>query len=74
MGLTGGSVVAGLASYGTLVSLQQLLGTQGLIVQVLQLCISGFVGILVFAIIVSFLKIPEVNTFVVRMRQRFLKR
>ncbi|MDB9304438.1 MULTISPECIES: murein biosynthesis integral membrane protein MurJ [Cyanophyceae] len=74
LGLTGGSVVAGLASFGTLVSLQQLLGTQGLIIQLLQLCISGFVGISVFAIIVSFLKIPEVNTFVVRMRQRFLNR
>ncbi|TVP56064.1 MAG: lipid II flippase MurJ, partial [Nodularia sp. (in: Bacteria)] len=74
LGLTGGSVVAGLASFGTLVSLQQLLGTQGLIIQLLQLCVSGLVGILVFAIIVSFLKIPEVNTFVVRMRQKFLKR
>lgn len=74
LGLAGGSFVAGLASFGTLVGLQQVLGTQGLIVQLLQLCISGLVGILVFAIIVSFLKIPEVNTFVVRMRQKFLKR
>ena len=74
LGLAAGSVVAGLASFGTLAGLQQLLGTQGLIIQLLQLCVSGLVGILVFAIIASFLKIPEVNTFVVRMRQRFLKR
>jgi putative peptidoglycan lipid II flippase len=73
LGLTGGSIVAGLASFGTLVGLQQVLGTQGLIVQLLQLFISGFVGILVFSVIVSFLKIPEVNTFVVRLRQKFLK-
>ena len=74
LGLTAGSVAAGFASFGTLVSLQQLLGTQGLIIQLLQLCVSGLVGILVFAIMASCLKIPEVNSFAVGMRQRLLKR
>jgi putative peptidoglycan lipid II flippase len=74
LGLTAGSVAAGFASFGTLVSLQQFLGTQGLIIQLLQLCVSGLVGILVFAIMASCLKIPEVNSFAVGMRQRFFKR
>ncbi|MDH6067183.1 murein biosynthesis integral membrane protein MurJ [Chrysosporum ovalisporum APH033B] len=74
LGLTAGSVVAGLASFGTLVSLQQLLGSQGLIIQLLQLCISGLVGILVFAIIASCMKIPEVNAVIVGVGQKFFRR
>ncbi|AFY41883.1 murein biosynthesis integral membrane protein MurJ [Nostoc sp. PCC 7107] len=74
LGLAGGSVVAGIASYGTLFGLQQLLGTKGLIIQLVELSISGLVGLVVFGAIASLMKIPEVNTFVIRMRQRFLKK
>ncbi|BAB77709.1 all0185 [Nostoc sp. PCC 7120 = FACHB-418] len=74
LGLAGGSVIAGIASFATLAASQQLLGKAGLLIQILQLCISGFVGIAVFAAIASLMKIPEVNSFVVRMRQRFLKK
>jgi putative peptidoglycan lipid II flippase len=74
LGLTAGSVVAGLASFLTLVICQQLLGKEGLLILLLQLCISGFVGIAVFAAIASGMKIPEVNTFISRLRQRFLKK
>ncbi|MCC5637659.1 murein biosynthesis integral membrane protein MurJ [Nostoc sp. CHAB 5844] len=73
-GLTAGSVVAGFASYGTLFGLQQFLGTKGLIIQLLQLSIAGLVGLVVFGAIASLMKIPEVNTFVIRLRQRFLKK
>ncbi|BAY18049.1 virulence factor MVIN-like protein [Anabaenopsis circularis NIES-21] len=73
-GLAGGSVVAGIASYGTLFGCQQLLGTKGLVTQLIELSIAGLVGLVVFAAIASLLKIPEVNTFVIRMRQRFLKK
>jgi putative peptidoglycan lipid II flippase len=74
LGLIAGSLVAGVASYGTLVGSQQLLGKTGLLILVLQLCISGFVGIAVFAAIASWMKIPEVNIFISRLRQRFLKK
>jgi putative peptidoglycan lipid II flippase len=74
LGLTAGSIVAGGASYATLFGLQLLLGKTGLLIQLLQLCVSGLVGLVVFAAIASFMKIPEVNTFVVRMRQRFWKK
>jgi putative peptidoglycan lipid II flippase len=74
LGLTAGSVVAGLASFLTLVICQQFLGKEGLLILLLQLCISGFVGIAVFAAIASWMKIPEVNSFISRLRQRFLKR
>jgi putative peptidoglycan lipid II flippase len=74
LGLTAASVVAGVASYGTLFATQQLLGKTGLLVLLLQLCVSGFVGIAVFAAIASSMKIPEVNSFISRLSQRFLKK
>lgn len=74
LGLTAGSVVAGVASYGTLEVLQKFLGTNGLLIQLLQLSIAGLVGIGVFAVIAAWMKLPEVNIFVSRLRQRFLKK
>ncbi|BAY46620.1 integral membrane protein MviN [Scytonema sp. HK-05] len=74
LGLTAGSIVAGAASYGTLEVLQKFLGTNGLLIQLLQLAIAGLVGIGVFAVIAASMKLPEVNIFVSRLRQRFLKR
>jgi putative peptidoglycan lipid II flippase len=74
LGLTAGSVVAGVASYGTLVASQQILGKTGLLIVLLQLSVSGLVGIAVFAAIALWMKIPEVNTFISRLSQRFLKK
>ncbi|NJM71961.1 MAG: murein biosynthesis integral membrane protein MurJ [Scytonema sp. RU_4_4] len=74
LGLTAGSVVAGAASYGTLEVLQKFLGENGLPIQLLQLSIAGLVGIGVFAVIATWMKLPEINIFVSRLRQRFLKK
>ncbi|MGH8001251.1 MAG: murein biosynthesis integral membrane protein MurJ [Brasilonema sp.] len=74
LGLIAGSVVAGAASYGTLEVLQKFLGEDGLPIQLLQLSIAGLVGIGIFAIIAACMKLPEINIFVSRLRQRFLKR
>ncbi|MEH2072357.1 MAG: murein biosynthesis integral membrane protein MurJ [Nostoc sp.] len=74
LGLIVASLVAGVTSYETLVASQQLLGKTGLLILLLQLSISGLVGIAVFAAIASWMKIPEVNNFVARLRQRFLKK
>ncbi|MDJ0733905.1 MAG: murein biosynthesis integral membrane protein MurJ [Nostocaceae cyanobacterium] len=74
LSLTAGSVVAGVASFATLRGSQQLLGTEGLLIQLLQLSIAGLVGLCVFGFIASWMKLPEVNGFVSRLRQRFLKK
>lgn len=74
IGLTAGSVVSGVASYGALVGCRQVFGKENLLILLLEVSIAGLVGIGVFAIFVSWLKIPEVNSFVSRMRQRFLKK
>lgn len=43
-GLVGASVFTGFASWGTSRSLQEILGTEGLLIQLLDLTISGLVG------------------------------
>lgn len=73
LGLTIGSFVAGLASWVTLRGCQQIWGTEGLLVQLLQLCLSGLVGIGIYAAIAMRLNLPEFDIFVSRLRQRFAK-
>jgi putative peptidoglycan lipid II flippase len=74
LGLTGGSFVAGLASWGTSWGCQQIWNSEGLLVQLLELSLSGLVGISVFAAIAAQMKLPEVDIFVSRLRQRFARR
>ncbi|AKG20224.1 murein biosynthesis integral membrane protein MurJ [Calothrix sp. 336/3] len=73
-GLTVGSAIAGFASYGTLEILQRFLGKEGLIIQLLQLSLSGIIGLVVFGAIATTMRLPEINIFVTRMRQRLLKK
>ncbi len=73
LGLSGGSFVAGLASWGTFWGCEQISGTEGMLVQLLQLCLSGLVGIAVFALIAMRLNLPEVDIFISRLRQRFVR-
>ncbi|MDM9381396.1 murein biosynthesis integral membrane protein MurJ [Chlorogloeopsis sp. ULAP01] len=73
-GLTGASFVAGFASFFTLGVVQRFLTTDGLLIQLLLLSISGLVGLGVFGAIAAWMKLPEVNIFVTRMRQKFFKK
>lgn len=73
LGMTLGSVVAGAASFATLEVFQQFLGRDGLLIQLLQLSIAGLVGLCVFGAIAAWMKLPEVNVFISRLRQRFFK-
>ncbi len=74
LGLTVGSMVAGAASFATLEVSQHFLGRNGLLIQLLQLSVAGFVGLCVFGAIAAWMKLPEVNDFISRLRQRFLRR
>lgn len=74
LGLTAGSIVAGVAGYATSFGIEQVLNTDNLLIQLLQLSVSGFVGLAVFGVIASTMNLPEVNLFVSRMRQKILKR
>ncbi|MBD1942144.1 murein biosynthesis integral membrane protein MurJ [Coleofasciculus sp. FACHB-712] len=71
LGLTGASFVAGLASWGVSTGFQQVWNANGLLVQLLQLSVSGLVGLGVYALLATRLNLPEVDIFVSRIRQRF---
>ncbi|MBD1939365.1 murein biosynthesis integral membrane protein MurJ [Microcoleus sp. FACHB-68] len=72
--LTGLSVLAGAACWGTLWLSQKALGSEGLLVQLLQLCLAGGVGLAIFGVLAIQLKLPELDIFVSRLRQRFGKK
>jgi putative peptidoglycan lipid II flippase len=69
-GLTGISFVAGLASWGVNRGFQQFWSPQTLLIQLVQLTIAGTVGLAVFALFAMQLKLPEVDIFVARLRQK----
>ena len=71
--LAAASILAGAAAWGSLWASQQVVGTEGFIVQVLQLCIAGGAGLAVFALLATLLKLPEFDILVDRVRQRFKK-
>ncbi len=74
LGLAAGSAVAGAASYATSLGIEQFFSSENFLIQLLQLSVSGFVGLAVFGVIASMMNLPEVNLFVSRMRQKILKR
>ena len=70
LALTGGSFLAGLASWGTLWGIQQVWNDDGFKEQLVQLTLAGGVGIGVFALIAMQMKLPEVDVFMSRIRQK----
>lgn len=69
-GLTAASVFAGFISYGVLQLCEKFLGNQGILILIIQLVISGSVGMVIFGAIAIMMKLPEVDKFLAR----FLKR
>jgi putative peptidoglycan lipid II flippase len=64
------SLVAGVVSWGVSSSL----GSHGLWLQIINLCLSGLVGLGVFVGIAIQFKIPEVERFLEQIQERFLSR
>jgi putative peptidoglycan lipid II flippase len=60
VGLTLASLLAGIASYFVLTTLQGPLGTVGFVPVLIELCVSGGVGLVLFGLIAMQLRIPEV--------------
>jgi putative peptidoglycan lipid II flippase len=73
-GLTAASAIAGLATWGTLHGLEHLWGRDGLVILLLELAIAGAVGLVIFVALTYQLKLPEVNEFSDRLRQRLRRR
>ncbi|MFM7428025.1 MAG: murein biosynthesis integral membrane protein MurJ, partial [Elainella sp.] len=68
--LTLSSIAAGLACWGTRWGLEQALGTEGILVQLVQLALAGTVGLACFALLASQLRLPEMEQLLGRIRQR----
>lgn len=69
--LTLGSAVSGLTCWATRWGLETWLGTEGILIQLVQLCVAGAVGLGVFALLASRTGLPEVAQLTTRLRQRF---
>lgn len=73
------SILAGLAAFATATAIgsiwasQQIVGIEGFLIYVMQLCIGGCAGLLVFALLAIILKLPEIDILVDRLRQKFGK-
>ncbi|OKH53710.1 murein biosynthesis integral membrane protein MurJ [Calothrix sp. HK-06] len=75
LGLTAASFAGGISSFATLQLMEKLLaGKENLVVLLIELSVAGLVGLTVFGAIAAVMRIPEINSFVVKMRQRILKR
>jgi putative peptidoglycan lipid II flippase len=70
VGLAVGSVVSGLVAWGILLGSQRLLGTDGLLIQLLQLTVAGTLGLLVFSVFAWALKLPEMDLLLGKIRQK----
>lgn len=69
--LMGASFLTGLTSWGVSQGLQQVWQVNGLLMQLLQLGLAALAGLAVFAICAIQLRLPEVDMFLSRIRQRF---
>ena len=64
------SGATGLAAWGSLQGLEHLWGDKGFFVHLAQLCGSGAIGLGVFLALVSRMRLPEVQEFTRRIRQK----
>lgn len=68
--LAAGSSVAGVVCWFVLKGCEHFLGTNGLLVQLIELSIAGSVGLGVFTLFAMQLKLPEVELLLDRVRRR----
>jgi putative peptidoglycan lipid II flippase len=75
LGLGAASVAGGITSYAALQVMQGFLGgRENLLILLLELAVSSLIGLGIFSAIASIMKLPEVDMFTSRLRQRFLKK
>jgi putative peptidoglycan lipid II flippase len=70
LSLIGASGVAGIACWLTSWGYEVLWGSEGTLKQLLQLSLAGSVGLRVFAVLVSLMKLPEVELLIKRFGKK----
>jgi putative peptidoglycan lipid II flippase len=73
LGLTAASILTGIQAWGILGLSQQFLGTEGMLIQLVQLSLASLAGLVIFAICAHQMKLPEIDMFVDRIQRRFGK-
>ncbi|MGC1307662.1 MAG: murein biosynthesis integral membrane protein MurJ [Phormidesmis sp.] len=68
--LTAASALSGVSCWLTQGGLASLMGTEGFIVNLIQLCIAGAMGLTTFALLTIVLGIPEAGLLAQRIRQK----
>jgi putative peptidoglycan lipid II flippase len=68
------SVMTGAIAWGILYGCQHLWGTEGLLIQLIELSLSGAIALGIFVVCATQLRLPEVDMFSDRIRQRLSKR
>ncbi len=68
--LTAASALSGVGCWLTRQGLVSLIGTESFAANLVQLCVSGAVGLVIFALLTVLLKIPEAGMLVQRIRQK----
>jgi putative peptidoglycan lipid II flippase len=71
LGLASSSILAGTASWFISNAIANLSGFKGFFLALAQTTIAGSIGLIIFALLASQLKLEEVDQFVDRIRQRF---
>ncbi|MGG6296760.1 murein biosynthesis integral membrane protein MurJ [Leptolyngbya sp. AN02str] len=74
LGLSIGSVITGAIAWGVLQLCERWLGTEGFGILLLQLCLAGAAGFIAFVFFALQLRLPEVDVFADRIRQKFFPR
>jgi len=70
-GVAGASVASGGVCWGVLHGLERVFGTEGLLIQLVQLSLAGIVGLGIFGLMIWPMKLPELDFFLSKV-QRFL--
>lgn len=71
--LTGSSILAGLTSWGVSWIYQRFLGASSFLQLLGQLSLAAIAGLGVFMVLAARSNVPEVDIFVARLRQRFMR-
>lgn len=74
LGLTLGAAIAGAGSWGASWAWEEAIGTANFVLLLLQVLVSVAVGLSLFSLVATQLKLPEVDILVSRLRKKVLRR
>ncbi len=74
LALTIASIFSGIVAFAAIRVTEQFLGTEGFLINCLQLGLGGMVGLTVFALLAMQLKLPELTTLAASLRQKLRRR